>query len=520
MIQTVKIYPPIGIARLGRSADGYFIGPERPDEVILPPGGFRDATGLIKRQAARFHLFGYDENNNLVKEITSNDADLIGWTVHIANTKAAAEFFHPKSETNPRMRNAGFEGDRNQLKLDPGPSRVSGANADFADLSKSRTSGMAKDIVINQQFLNQPVRIVLGTITTDDRGLLLVLGGHGESKSPIGADLSGGDFADHDGWYDDVSDGLISVTVRLKDGTTPATANAWVIVAPPKYAPGLQSVVSLYDTLFQAAIDRNLAPSPFAAPNFKPSLATDILPILTRAANMRWVHNNGQPQFAPTGFHHTFSQLPPTNRLLIFKMLSVPSTTAGNPGSGKGTMPKMWSDLYPDGPNGTLTQTQYKMLEMWKDGSFIPGNPPSPQAPISPEGLTRAALNPCVGGPFFPGIEASWKIRDVFPFVEPFRLDASQMQPGDVSSQMSLPWQSDFLDCAVESGNAGTELVWWPAQRPINVLMPGGNAYIPWARISDSDFSEMSVDQMITDWLKLGFVLEQANGEYAEVDRA
>ncbi|MGA2736750.1 MAG: LodA/GoxA family CTQ-dependent oxidase [Bryobacteraceae bacterium] len=518
MIKNVKIFPPIGIARLGNSQAEYFIGPEKPDEVIVPPGGFRDAAGLIKRQAARFHLFGYDENGALVQELTSADAD-IQWTVHVANTKAAAEFFHPKSQTNPQIRNANFTGDRNQLKLDPGPATVSGNNSNFANLNLSKTSGNAKDLQINQLFLGQPVRFVLGTITTDDLGLLLVLGGFGESKSPVGVDLSGGDFADHDGWYDDVSDGLVSATVKLNDGTTPPVANAWVIVGPPKYAPGLQSPVSLYDTLFQAAIDRGLAASPFSDPNFKPSLAGDIIPILTRAANMRWVYNNGQPQFTPAGFHNSFSNMPPANRQVIFNKLSVPSATRGNPGTSGGDMPKMWSDLYPEGPNGTLTQTQYKMLQMWVNGSFVPGTPASPQDPITPDGLTRAALNPCVGAAFFPGIEASWKIRDVFAFIEPFRLDASQLQPGDISSQMSLPWQSDFLDCAVERGNAAANLVWWPAQRPIEVLKPGANAYIPWARRSDTDSSGMSVDEMITDWYKLGFVLQQADGRYEEMPR-
>jgi hypothetical protein len=30
---------------------------------------------------------------------------------------------------------------------------------------------------------------------------------------------------------------------------------------------------------------------------------------------------------------------------------------------------------------------------------------------------------------------------------------------------------------------------------------------------------EMTVDQMVTDWYKLGFLLKQANGRYQEVDR-
>jgi len=61
--------------------------------------------------------------------------------------------------------------------------------------------------------------------------------------------------------------------------------------------------------------------------------------------------------------------------------------------------------------------------------------------------------------------------------------------------------------------------VWWPAQRPIAVLKPGSDAYIPWARVSDNDKTEMSVDEMITDWFKLGLVLQQANGRFEEQPR-
>ena len=520
MIKSIKIFPPIGVARLGNSRDGYFIGPEQPGDVALPAGGFRDAAGAIKRQAARFHLFAFDENGKVVKELRADDAESIVWTVHLANTKAAAEFFHARSETQPKLRNAGFQGDRSQLKLDPGATSVTGSNPDFADLTRSRQTGLAKDMEVNQQFLDQPVRFVLGTVTTDDKGLLLAMGGYGESRSPTGQDLSGGDFANKDGWYDDISDGRVSATVKLRDGSTPPVTDAWVIVGPPKYAPGLQSVVSLYDTLFQSAVDRDLLPSPFVDPGFRPSLATDIMPILIRAANMRWVYSNGKAQFDSAAFHHTFNQMPPAARAAVFARLATPAQTPGNPGTGGGHMPMMWSDLYPMGPGGTLTQIQFKMMAKWKDGNFVPGTLPASDAPLTPEGLTRAALDPCVGAAFYPGIEASWKIRDVFRFAEPFRPDSAKMQPGDISSQMSLPWQSDFLDCAVEAGQSGMELVWWPAQRPIAVLKSGSNTYLPWARVSDNDPAEMTVEAMITDWPKLGFVVQQANGRFEEVQRA
>jgi hypothetical protein len=516
MIKTLKIFPPIGIARVGNSPDGYFIGPEKPGEVTIPPGGFRDGTGL-KRQAARFRLFAFDENNKLVKEITSQDAE-IEWTLHIANTKAAAEFFHPKSNTKPPIRNAGFA-DRNQLKLDPGAVAISGANPGFADLAASKAAGKAKDIGINQLFLNQQVNFTLGTVTTDDKGRLIALGGHGEAKSPIGATLHGpnDNFANHDGWYDDVSDGRVSAKVTLTGGDKPPVVSAWLIAGPPKYAPGLQSIVTLYDTLLQSAVDRGLMPNPFDNPAFKPSLAKDIQPILTRAANMRWVYDNGAGQFnQAAGFHRTFAHPSPA---VIFAKLSKPSATPGNPGTAGGNMPKMWSDLYPEGANGTLTRLQHKAIEMWKDNKFD-NTPPAGNDAITPDGLTRAALDPCVGAAFFPGIEVSWKVRDVFPYLEPFRLDADRLSPGDVSSQMSLPWQSDFLDCAFEPDKEGTDLVWWPAQRPTSVLKSGGDQYIPWARAADDPHSQpMTVEAMITDWHKLGFVLLQRNGRFEEETR-
>ena len=522
-IKKIRIFPPIGIARLGNSQNGYFIGPETPGELIPPAGGYRDsdAAGFIKRQAARFHLFAYDENDNLTGEVTANDAE-ITWTIHLANTKAASEQFHPKSVLTPPLRNAAF-GNRAQLRLDPGAVNVGGKNPDFADLALSKARGTAKDILIDQLFLDQQVRFLLGTVATDDQGLLVVLGGHGESKSPIGASLADGDFADHDGWYDDVSDGSIDAVVKMNDGTVPIVVGAWVIVAPPKYAPGLRPIVTLYDTLEQSAVDRNLMQSRVSDPNFKPSFTNDVYPILLRAGNMRWVYSNGNDQFSPFEFHKFINGIPPANRLVVFNRLAVPSPTAGNPGSGTGDMPRMWSDLFPKGPNGTVTRIQYEILRRWKDGNFVNdwnGSPGPATLTITPDGLTRSALEPCIGAAFYPGIEASWKLRDEYAFVEPFRLDRSRMLPGDVSKQMSLPWQSDFLDCAVERGDAANDLVWWPSQRPINVLTAAtGNDYVAWARTGTPGSPEMTVDQMVTDWYKLGFLQKLPTGRYEEVDR-
>jgi hypothetical protein len=171
-------------------------------------------------------------------------------------------------------------------------------------------------------------------------------------------------------------------------------------------------------------------------------------------------------------------------------------------------MPRMWSDLYPDGKNGTLTPLQYRIMQEWKNGNFINDwqGPPTSDGAITPDGLDRAALESCVGAAFFPGIEASWKIRDHLAFIEPFRLDPGAIRPGDVTAQMSLPWQSDFLDCAFESGNIGQDLTWWPAQRPINVRQTPSGPPISWARAFDNQ-ADLTTEQMVVDWFRLGLIL-------------
>src|SRR3974390_341301 len=114
-ITQVKIHPAIGIARLGNSPTDWFIGPEIPLDHTAPAGGYKDASCRVKRQAARFRLFGYDNNGNLVQELTAADAD-ITWTVELCNKKAGTP-----------ARNSGVTGsDRNGLVITPGPRTLNG----------------------------------------------------------------------------------------------------------------------------------------------------------------------------------------------------------------------------------------------------------------------------------------------------------------------------------------------------------------------------------------------------------
>lgn len=509
-IKTIKIHPAIGIARIGNSPTEFFIGPEKPGAHRRPPGGYRDAKGRIKRQAARFRLFGYDKNGKLVREVTAKDAT-ITWTVHLANKKAEwIKFQGRKAITNPNLRRNKDVADRNSLIIDPGPRSVNGPNQ-----SASFDTGM---------FLGAPVP--LGDIRTDKQGRLLVLGGFGRSTSPMNAPIDENEFANNDGWHDDVSDGPVNATVKFKNGgATVAAVGAWVICGAPKFAPQLDNVITLYDVLLQVAVDK--LGLKLAA---KPSFTSDFYPLLQRAIKMKWVSGmvahpmeHTDQQSPEHEEHHgdvkgpahatLLRVIPPpgsaSDRSEIFNKLRDPALSPTK-SSGESDMPMIHSDFYPAESNQPLTRVQYDVMKKWKNGNFINDWTGPPAAPklVTPCGMDRAALESCVGEPFFPGIEGGWLLRDTYTYSEPFRLDATNLKPGDVTKQMAVPWQADFTDCAQEG-----ELAWWPAQRPDDVFPEGGGPQVAWTRGLVSSKSDM-----IKRWHRLGFILKRGT-KYVETER-
>jgi hypothetical protein len=126
----------------------------------------------------------------------------------------------------------------------------------------------------------------------------------------------------------------------------------------------------------------------------------------------------------------------------------------------------------------------------------------------------RAALEPCVGAAFYPGIETSFHIRDRFNYIEPFRLDSRSVKPGDVTQQMSLPWQTDFVDCS----DGDLPLVWWPAQRPIDVRPHLTKDPVRWARNFRSNKEDVDSSEMVSNWWRFG-LLKHTKGGIIEAHR-
>ncbi len=461
MVTTYKIHPAIGIARVGNSPDEFFIGPERVGERPDPPGGFKDADCRVKRQAARFRIFAYHDDET-VEEVTADVAD-ITWSVHVANKKAPF----------PGRGNAEPEAD---ITIDPGLRSLSTPNSiETLDGGTITFSGQ------------NPVEVPLGEMRTDDDGRLLVLGGSGDADTPVGVPVLF--FWGNAGWYDDIADGPVTATVTLhEDGSTHDADGAWVIVAPPKFAPDQDSVTTLYDRLTQTMVESALLTEPTTT-----SYTNDVYPILKRAHDMAWVEGL-------TAYHQW--PHPVTDQTQIDAIMS----RVIDPATGGRDMP----DLNENTDDQNLTLIQYAHLARWQAGNYTNDwtGVPEPEADITPEGLDRAALEACVGGAFYPGIEAGGRDDGERPILEvtyseAFRIDHDFTGPGDISASMALPWQADFNACGEN---------WWPVPRPNDVFVNPGDPSLKWDRTIGSH------QDMVDNWATLGFVVRQG-AEHLETDR-
>ncbi len=201
----IKVYPGIGTARVGNSPE-YFIGPEMPGDVPNLGKKYKDANGLLKPQAARFRVYGYDANDNIVGEIThdpANDTHL-KWTVHMRNMKAANYAFQGKFGFNPdQYRNPGVlpntsgtdPDSRTSLIIDPGVKTISGISQNQNNAVQLDGGTIFKGIgtaEIPTSLYKKGERgmttvaytekeVSLGRLETDDAGRLIVVGGKGDA---------------------------------------------------------------------------------------------------------------------------------------------------------------------------------------------------------------------------------------------------------------------------------------------------------------------------------------------------
>jgi hypothetical protein len=511
-IVKAAIYPPIGVMRVGNSKHEYFIGPlvDEP-EIKSDPYAYRDKTGAIKRQAAQFRIYGLNKEGVAIKELTMDHDDVdITWHCALANQKSSWYQFQialdipdaqDPSIPPSLLRNIDVK-DRNDLYINGGSQSVSKPNV------KEGHSFVG-------HFFKKEV--YLGEMKTDEKGRLIMLGGHGVSANVDGNIAV--TFANNEGWHDDMSDGPVTADVSYK-GKTLTVDPAWVICAPPDYAPMQKSVRTMWDLMRSVAHEAKMLKVPK-----KPSFTKDILPIFERMTNLQWVNAGFAAAFGWGGqFDYTSLEWvqklndPSEANLEMRRTISNNFRRFDQPGA---TAPQLWPWLYGDAvaipsqgsprQHATLSKLQLKYLDKWVEGKFhadfkgFDDSKPKTidEYPIAeqPDMLTKAAMDFCLADAFHPGCEMTWPMRNSGMYMAPFRLKHAPKKPktdylyygstldsgvlsmssgpilggqvpGSITRWMAVPWQTDTASC--RDGYTKTYdpylPTFWPARVPNNIL--------------------------------------------------
>lgn len=441
---TYKIHPAIGIARVG-NGEKWFIGPESLEPASQP--AYKSEPGRIRRQASRFRLWKYVDGMP-AREVTSADGEIV-WRVHLANRKAAL------SRRNKDV------AQRTRLVIDAGQVTISGKNRGPFELAGSF-----------QGKSRLPQEVLLGEVRTDEEGRLIVLGGRGKSFSPTGAPVN--DYCDNDDWCDDTSDGPVRASLWLKDGNRIEAESAWVVAAPPKYAPSILDPCTLFDRVYQEMVEMFGYEDPLLAQE-KVSFRWHIYPILERAVHQHWVRN-AMPR----------DYLDPE----VFKDLK--GKNAGD------KRQKVYDELL---KILFLPDWRRKVLERWRQGAFEADWEKPCEIPV-PFALDKAALDHCLGSILGPGLEAPIHCKGLYH--APFRIrQEGAVEPGSLTESLSVPWQADFWGCQEA----------WAPTVPSRI-------YINEKETREWDHGVVEREQMVDCWRLMGYALSaQGNGKHPFVEK-
>lgn len=527
-----RVHPAIGIARVGNSEE-YYLGPETAAGLPLPGepdnsarGGLpinpdtnktitskdlRDANGAFKRQAARFRIFQYSNDQSasyptgqgteiqIGSTVNGKKVKDIIWTVHVANKKAntyvlvedppKAGIVSYENGEYPPIRNPKEGSDLNdparvsRLTIDPGPRTISGAGAGSVKFDTATTASIYQPGTGIVQLANYPKSFpadsfkdlscpvgaidTLGELRTDKQGHLLVLGGYGRACGWGPTPGLHGDV-NNNNWFDDASDGPVSAVLVLDDDSVqPVQVGAWAVTTDPGYAPQTLNIVSLWDDMYDtwvralglnpALYDRTKVGLGGFQTSYKPSFPDQLAPIFQSVALQQWnINLNGGGIYA----HQQVGQINATTD---------PSQTIVNPVKSTIRDPNdasQWSVPPPVMPGSlgdsnqdflVVSKTQYFFLQQWQNKDFTPGPGPA----LGPgEYLDKVTLQNCLGGRFSPGIDLTFNVRDPDLYIKdwgtsgPFRikpkpLDYSGVKPGTpLLTEGYVP---------LHTGNAGAE---------------------------------------------------------------
>jgi hypothetical protein len=506
-MSSLRIHPAIGFARVGNSEE-YYLGPEsmagmpvagqtvtgglpiKPgtESTTITSDDLRDADGKLKRQAARFRIYQYQDTAPAAYPAGASTEVLIGsqvdgkqvadiiWSVHLANKKANCWVLEGKTVGMdgyqnggvPAIRNAGFStstdpSDINRLQrlvIDAGPralrassnSRVDFDNRTVASYWNQSAGAISPLPEYPQSFPlsgggSAPLSgsnaiTTLGALTTESNGRLIVLGGYGfacgfDNQGNPDPDALLNDDVDNDNWLDDTADGPVTAVLVFQDGSTRVIpGSAWAVCTDPAYAPQTLNAVSLWDEVYTTWVEQmQLRPALFTdgayQTSYPPYFGDDVLPVLRAASLQAWNTNLPKRVIAAHANLDALTAAPPPSGFI--SNLRNPNIAAQFQ-TGAPLMPLALGDA----GNGflALTTSRYFFLEQWVAGKCV-GAPPLPLGPG--DTLDKTILFNCLGGRFSPGIDLTFIVRDINlynrnwrdPAVGTFRIN---LQPLDYST--------------------------------------------------------------------------------------
>ncbi len=540
-IAYAKIFPPIGIARVGSSTeeDGYFVGPEDPANLAHHKEGFsfRDGRGELKRQAARFRVFGFSKDGRMLGEITNKEARII-WTVQLANKKSGWFQFDGAEKAI-----ASITGDRDPTELrnshlpggfipkpngplgkkyEPDPTRAKQGldivappvSIQGEKMSTKRSKSAKNDENFEFRGLFKNVKeVYLGELRTDEAGRLLVLGGHGISDA---IDEKGNsikdkrwiqNYANNLDWYDDIADGYVKAEVLFADGKAlEVRGDAWVATAPPDYAPDVTNIVTLLDVIEDSiyATGRNSTTAEIPAVPLPTSTVfdRDIRPILKRMADYRWVnelalrgHGFGKPgdferQMDDLGDPHN-ERLAPVRRHIVDLIRRPIYFVPGAVVAGIPATPETMNELAKSAENIAQATAKFMPPLSGDENDRTVG---SPLTWLTVTHLQYARLQQWAEGSFTkteaensvePHVRvtrAAWDAACGGAFYPGMELTSIVRHPGLFEPKDAFRARGESLDpgdltkhmaCPWQADFYECQNSWWPAQRPDDVLTEG-----------------------------------------------
>ncbi|NQZ59390.1 MAG: hypothetical protein HRT88_18215, partial [Lentisphaeraceae bacterium] len=274
--------------------------------------------GAVKKQAQRFFIYQFDQQGKCCGKLPLSDVHELTWQVDVANKKAFWYDYHNALDLSLDESNGNLSDTVAQGQVAPGlmakqrnPNVIgnhyrkqliirSQGSVDMNSDKKALLSGKFPANVNPAEVkpgqgrlsdllnIDQRHDVKQGSIEFDHQdGSLIFYAGDGVSKALVASSLNT-DFADNSNWYDDICDGRVTATLKLKSSAYPIELNqaedsAWITTAPADFAPQIEPLVTLYDMVTGA--DYNKKDLKDLTTQF-----SDVFPILYRLYRMQWVN--------------------------------------------------------------------------------------------------------------------------------------------------------------------------------------------------------------------------------------